>query len=168
MRLALLCPAIVAVLCIAAHANEPQSLSATIDGTRFVGDDDTILLVPLDKGAFSLVAATAGAASYPPPKTPIDRLSIHCDGFAAGATMQLGPKDFASAACNATFSKAATKAGDAADEYSLDKDDPGIAFEITAAHAKVVEGRFALRMKNKAGKVLTIADGRFVAEDRQL
>jgi hypothetical protein len=32
----------------------------------------------------------------------------------------------------------------------------------------VIEGRFELHMKNKAGKGLAITGGRFVAEDRQL
>jgi hypothetical protein len=149
-------------------ANEPQSLSATVDGARFAADDDTIDLVPLPSGEFTLMAATAGAASYPPPKTPIDRLSISCDGYAAGKTLKLGSKDFAGSSCRATFSKASATAGQDADEYSLDKGNAATFFEITAAHGKVSEGRFELHMKNKAGKALTLAGGQFVIEDRQL
>jgi hypothetical protein len=149
-----------------AIANEPQSLSAKVDGAAFAGDDDTILLVPL-KGTFTLQAATAGAAAYPPPKTPIDRLSITCDAFTPGQPMTLGAKDFASSQCRATFIKGAA-AGAEGDEYSLDKTGAGILFEITSSRGKVIEGRFAFPMKNKAGKTLTLSDGHFVAEDRQL
>jgi hypothetical protein len=154
-------------LTASASANEPQSLTAKIDGAAFAGDDDTILLVPL-KDTFTFQAATAGAAAYPPPKTPIDRLSITCTAFTPGQPMKLGNKEFASSACRATFSKGASGAGKDDDEYSLDKAGAGILFEITASHGKVIEGRFAFPMKNKAGKMLTISDGHFVAEDRQL
>jgi hypothetical protein len=156
-------------LCLAgcANANEPQSLTAKVDGAAFAGDDDTILLVPL-KDTFTLQAATAGAAGYPPPKTPIDRLSITCTAFTPGQAMKLGAKEFAASVCRATFAKGAREAGKEDDEYSLDKSAAGILFEITASHGKVIEGRFAFPMKNKAGKALTISDGHFVAEDRQL
>jgi hypothetical protein len=149
-----------------ANAKETQWLTAKVDGAAFAGDDDTILLVPL-QGTFTLQAATAGAAAYPPPKTPIDRLSITCDAFTPGQPMTLGAKDFASSQCRATFIKGAA-AGTEGDEYSLDKAGAGILFEITASHGKVIEGRFAFPMKNKAGKALTLSDGHFVAEDRQL
>lgn len=150
----------------AAGADEPQSLTAKVDGAAFAADDHTILLVPL-KGTFTLQAATAGAAAYPPPKTPIDRLSITCDAFTPGQPMTLGAKDFASSDCRATFVKGAA-AGAEGDEYALDKSGAGILFEITVSHGKVIEGRFAFPMKNKAGKALTLSDGHFVAEDRQL
>lgn len=150
-----------------ASANDPQSLTAKVDGAAFAGDDDTILLLPL-KGTFTLQAATAGAASYPPPKTPIDRLSITCTAFTPGQPIKLGRQEFASSECRATFTKGARNAGKEDDEYSLDKTGAGILFEITASHGKVIEGRFAFPMKNKAGESLAISDGRFMAEDRQL
>ncbi len=160
----LLCVGILAACC--ANANEPQSLTMKVDGAAFAGDDDTILLVPL-KDTFTLQAATAGAAAYPPPKTPIDRLSITCDAYRPGQTMTLGAKDFDSSQCRATFSKGAA-GGAEGDEYTLDKSGAGILFEITASHGKVIEGRFAFPMKNKSGKALSLSDGHFVAEDRQL
>jgi hypothetical protein len=153
---------------ISAGANEPQSLGAKVDGAAYAGDDDTILFVPLPSGAFSLGAATAGAASWPPPKTPINRLSIVCRGFEAGKTLKLGSKEFDNSSCDATFGKGASEAGKDADDYALDKNSTATLFEITAARGKVIEGRFELHLKNKAGKALAITDGRFVAEDRQL
>ena len=169
MRLILPCITLLALLCgsFGVRAKQPQSLSATVNGAHFAGDDDTILLVPLP-GTFTLMAATAGAASYPPLKTPIDRLSITCKGFARGQTLRLDSKDFANSVCNATFQKAAQEAGRDADEYSLDKGSSDSLFEITAAHDSVIEGRFTFPMTNKAGKKLTLTDGHFVAEDRQL
>ena len=149
-------------------ASEPQSLRALVDNVAFAGDDDTIQFVPLPSGAFSLGAATAGAASWPPPKTPINRLSIVCRGFEAGKTLKLGSKEFDNSSCDATFGKGASEAGKDADDYALDKNSTATLFEITAAHGKVIEGRFELHLKNKAGKVLAITAGRFVAEDRQL
>lgn len=169
MRAILSCLTVLATLCISVgtHAGEPQSFSAKIDGAVFAGDDDTILLVPLPN-TFSLMVSTAGAAAYPPPKTPIDRLSITCTRYTPGQPLKLTSKDFAAAACNATFSKAARAAGEDTTEYSLDKDSPVTLFEITAAHGKLIEGRFAFRMTSKGGNALTVSDGRFVAEDRQL
>ena len=149
----------------AAIANEPQSLTATVDDKAFAGDDDTITLVPLPSGAFSLSVATAGAASWPPPKTPIDRLAIVCRGFEPGKLLKLGKAEFGNSSCDATFSKGEAQGSD---EYALDKDSSATLFEITATHGKVIEGRFELHMKNKAGKGLAITGGRFVAEDRQL
>ncbi len=169
MRAIRSCFTLFAIVCISggAHAGTPQSLSAKIDGAAFAGDDDTILLVPLPN-TFSLMASTAGAAAYPPPKTPIDRLSITCTMYTPGQSFKLTSKDFAAAACNATFSKAARAPGEKATEYALDKDSTATLFEITAAHDKVIEGRFAFRLKSERGETLTISDGHFVAEDRQL
>ncbi|WP_395683640.1 hypothetical protein [Dokdonella sp.] len=153
---------------IVTDASEPQSLRAQVNGVAFAGDDDTIHFVPLPSGAFSLGAATAGAASWPPPKTPIERLSITCRGFEAGKALKLGSKEFDNSSCDATFSKGASEAGKDADDYALDKSNTATLFEITAAHGKVIEGRFELHFKDKAGKALAITDGHFVAEDRQL
>lgn len=169
MRMTLSLLALLAALCgsVRADADEPQSLSAKVDGASFVSDNDSILLVPLPN-SFTLQAATAGASSYPPPKTPVDHLSITCDVFTAGQTMKLVSKDFASNACFAHFEKGSVNSGPSVDEYTLDKHNPDTLFEITAAHGKVIEGRFQFHMKNAAGKTLTIEDGHFVAEDRQL
>lgn len=157
------------LICIGAHAEEPQSLSATVDGAHFAGDNDTIVLVPLASGQFTLNVATAGAAGWPPPKTPIQRLSIVCKGFAPGKTFKLGSADFGSTSnCYAKFIKEASEPGKEADEYMLDQTNPTISFEVTAARGKVIEGTFQMRLSNKAGKLLTIGEGRFVAEDRQL
>lgn len=162
--------AIAAIMaCTACGAEEPQSLSALVDGTRFAGDNDTIVLVPLPSGQFTLDAATAGAAGWPPPKTPIERLSIVCKGYAPGKTFKLGSADFgASSHCYAKFIKESSEPGKAADEYLLDKANPTISFEVTAAHGKVIEGTFQMRLINSSGRTLTIGDGHFVAEDRQL
>ncbi|MEO7325955.1 MAG: hypothetical protein ABIW82_14115 [Dokdonella sp.] len=169
MRMTRRCLALLATLCgsVCAYADEPQSLSAKVDGASFVSDDHSILLVPLPN-TFTLKAATAGASSYPPPKTPIDHLSITCDAFTAGQTMKWVSKDFASNACFAHFEKGSANSGPSVDEYTIDKDNPDTLFEITAAHGKVIEGRFQFHMKNAAGKTLTIEDGHFVAQDRQL
>jgi hypothetical protein len=167
MRIELSCLTLLAALCASVDANEPQTLSARIDGATFLSDDDSILLVPLTH-TFTLNAATAGASSYPPPKTPVDRLSITCKAFTPGQTLKLVGKDFASSACQATFSKGPRGSGANPDEYSLDKGSADTLFEITAAHDKVIEGRFEFHLKNAAGKALTVSDGRFVVEDRQL
>lgn len=153
---------------INAGASEPQSLRAQVGGAAFAGDDDTIHFVPLPSGAFSLGAATAGAAFWPPPKTPIDRLSITCRGFEPGKLLDLGSKEFDNSSCDATFSKGGSEAGKDADDYVLDKNNRATSFRITATHGKVIEGTFELQLRNKAGKALAITDGRFVAEDRQL
>ncbi|MBL0165055.1 MAG: hypothetical protein IPP82_15775 [Xanthomonadales bacterium] len=156
---------IVVLVCLSAraHAEEPQSLGATVNGTRFAGDDDTILFVPLDSGAFSLGAASAGAASYPPPKTPIDRLSIVCSGFAPGKPLRLGKNEFSKATCNATFTLGANDKS-----FTLDKDNTANRFEISASHAKVIEGSFELHLTSKGGEAMIVSDGHFVAEDRQM
>jgi hypothetical protein len=169
MRLARYLATAAIMVCTVSSAEEPQSLSALVDGARFAGDNHTILLVPLPSGEFTLNVATAGAASWPPPKTPIERLSVVCKGYAPGKTFKLGSADFGGTSnCYARFIKESAEPGKDADEYSLDKAHPTISFEVTAAHGKVIEGSFQMRLANKAGKVLTITDGRFVAEDRQL
>lgn len=145
------------------HGDEPQSLSAAVNGTPFSADDDTILFVPLDSGEFTLAAATAGAASYPPPKTPVDRLSIVCAGYVPGKPLQLGKKEFSPSGCYATFIVGAND-----ESFSLDKDNVANRFEIKASHAKVIEGDFELHLTNKDGKKMTLTDGQFVVEDRQM
>lgn len=155
--------AVLACFFASAHADESQSLTASVNGVGFSGDDDTILFVPLDSGAFTLGASTAGAASYPPPKTPIDRLSIMCKGFVPGKLLKLGKNEFAPATCDATFELGAND-----EQFTLDKDNAANRFEISASHAKVIEGSFELHLTSKGGKAMTISGGHFVAEDRQI
>lgn len=151
-----------------ASADQPQSLSASIDGKNFVSDDDTILLVPV-KGSFSLQASTAGAASWPPPKTAIDRLSINCNADSLAQPLKMTASDFAPHLCRVSFEQGQPAGSDRPTvSYELDKAASDPVFEITAVRGKVIEGRFAFTMKSDSGKTLRISDGRFVAEDRQL
>jgi len=156
---------VVALACCAspADADSPQSLSATVNGARFSGDDDTILFVPLDSGEFTLSASTAGAASYPPPKTPIDRLSIVCRGYVPGKPLQIGKNEFSPDICYATYTL-----GTNDEHFTLDKDNAANRFEITTNQARLIEGSFELHMTSAGGNVMTISEGRFVAEDRQM
>jgi hypothetical protein len=66
-----------------ARADTPQKLSATVDGKLFESDDDSIMYLLPRPGVFNLIASTKGSATYPPPKTPVDRLSINCNNFLA-------------------------------------------------------------------------------------
>ncbi|MEP6483975.1 MAG: hypothetical protein ABJB01_05955 [Rudaea sp.] len=143
-------------------AAETQSFTATIDGAKFISDDDSILLVPL-KSSFSLSAATQGASAYPPPKTPIDRISIMCK--VEMQPVKLSRADMSDGTCEATLTKGSDKS---AGEYSLDKQNADNALEITAVKGKTMDGTFRFHMKNKAGASAVIADGKFRAEDRQL
>jgi hypothetical protein len=152
-----------AISAIAVQANEPQSFSANVDGASFAGDDDTILFVPLPSGTFSLGVSTAGAMAYPPPKTPVDEFSIVCEGFTPGKPLKLDSKALSPASCDATF-----KQGADGTRFSLDKDNPANRFEISSSHGKVIEGNVELHLKNPAGKSMTISNGKFVAEDRQI
>ncbi len=81
---------------------------------------------------------------------------------------KLGNKDVAHAACPATFSKAAREAREGAEERSLDKDNPATLHDITAAHDKVVKGRFELHLTKKAGQPMVVSRGASVAWNRQL
>ena len=67
-----------------------------------------------------------------------------------------------------TFERAARDAGKSDEEFTLDKSAADTLFEIVATHGKTIEGRFAFRLKSKAGTTLVVSDGTFVAEDRQL
>lgn len=151
-----------------ACADEPQSLSATVQSTPFVSDDDGILLVPL-KDTFTLEASSAGASSYPPPNTPVDHFWITCSAYTPGQPLRLDSKAFASNNCRVTFAKGTHSMGRDPDAlYTLDKASPDNLFEITSAHAKVIEGRFNFSLTDAKGARVTISDGKFVAEDRQL
>ncbi|WP_313920033.1 hypothetical protein [Tahibacter sp.] len=155
----------------AASASEPQSLSARIGDTIFVSDDDGITLVPVGNasGSFSLSATTQGASAYPPPKTPVDRLSIICSGMAAGKPMKLDSKWFSRAECDVRFVKGVKMMGGDPDaEYTLDKDHAGNVFEVESAAGKRYTGRFNFRLVDATGTAHLVTDGKFVVEDRQL
>jgi hypothetical protein len=151
-----------------AHANEPQSMTAQVGDIAFESGDEEITLVPVG-GNFSLSASTKGAATWPPPKTRVDRLSIVCDGFEAGKPLALDHKIFERSTCDVTFDKGSKPMGGAPDaEYRLDKDSSDNRFEITRADGKVYEGTFSFHLKDGKGGSIAITDGRFKVEDRQL
>jgi hypothetical protein len=151
------------------HA-ETQSLKAHIGSTVFESDDDGITLVPLPGGEFSLSASTKGASAWPPPKTPIDRLAIVCDGLEPGKPFKLDGKSFERSSCDVTFTQGTRAYGEKPDaEYSLDKNVTTHFFEVTRASGKVYEGRFRFELKHDdTGVRLLIEQGGFKAEDRQL
>lgn len=160
--------AVASTMSMAVHADQPQSLTAQVAGKVFTSDDDGILLVPV-QGSFTLQAATAGAASWPPPKTPIDRLSISCDADSLAKPLKLTAREFQDSDCRASFEVGvAAGSSESPVKYELDKSSSDTLFEITAVRGKVIEGRFRFTMKSEAGATLAISDGRFVAEDRQL
>lgn len=148
-------------------AETVQSLSARVDGQPFVSDHDSITLIPVSD-SFTLVALTAGATSWPPPKTPVDRLSIVCRPFAAGQALVLDNEAFAHSGCSVTFARGHRGMGQAPDaEYQLDKSFAGNRFEVVRASGKVIEGTFTFQLRDAGGATLSISDGRFVAEDQQ-
>lgn len=151
-----------------ARADELQTLTAQIGDIAFESGDDEITLVPIDD-KFSLSASTKGAAAWPPPKTRIDRLSITCDGFVNGKPFALDHKAFERSVCDVHFEKGAKSMGGTTDaEYKLDKNSADNRFEITRASGKVYEGTFTFRLKDDKGGAITVTNGKFKAEDRQL
>lgn len=146
----------------------PQQLSATVDGKLFESDDSGILyLIPI-KGVLNLIASTKGAATYPPPKTPVDKLSINCSNFDGKPVKFSFPKS-GSKSCEITFTKGvSTKPfGDPQAEYRLA--DGNNQLEITSVKGKVIEGIFSFDMVDVKTKAkMTITGGTFKAEDRQL
>lgn len=154
----------------AAQAAETQSLSARVGGAAFVSDDDGITLVPLgnSSGSFSLSATTAGGSAYPPPKTPIDRLSIICSGLAAGKPIRLDSASFGRAECDVRFYKGVKPMGGDPDaEYTLDKQHAGNVFEVQSVAGKLYAGRFSFHLIDASGAKQAV-EGEFKAEDRQL
>lgn len=150
------------------HAQEPQSLSAKIGDSAFESGDDEITLVPIS-GSFTLSAATRGAAAWPPPKTPIDRLAITCDGFKDGKPLLLDSKAFARSTCDVTFEKGTKPMGGEPEaSWTLDKRAADNRFEIARADGKVYKGTFSFRLKDARGGTVAITNGRFRIEDRQL
>ncbi len=157
------------VLPLAAHADKmPQRLSATVDGKLFESDDSGILyLVPI-KGVLNLMASTKGAGAYPPPKTPVDRLSISCKGFDGKPVKFSFPKS-GYKPCEISFTKGDSNKplGDPLAEYRLA--DGNHQMEITSVKGKVIEGTFSFEMVDiKTKAKMAITGGTFKAEDRQL
>lgn len=166
-----LLPVVTAFALIAAAvptvADSTQSLTAQVGGQPFASDHDGITLVPV-AGGFTLVALTAGASAWPPPKTRIDRLSIQCRPFAEGQPFTLDSAALAGSSCEVTFTQGHRGMASEPDaQYTLDKAFAGNRFEVSRAAGKTIEGTFTFQLHDAAGTVLSISDGRFVAEDQQ-
>lgn len=147
---------------------EKQSLSANIAGVKFESDDPGILYLMPTQSVMNLSASTKGASAYPPPKTPIDRLSIICKNF-QGKPIRFEAKDFGGHGCEVMFAQGESPKpfGDPQAEYRVV---PGGKnwIEITSVKGKVIEGKFAFEMAEKKSKAkLAITEGVFKAEDRQ-
>ena len=158
----------IVVTSLPATAATPQNLSATIDGNKFESDDDGILYLMPTTGVLNLSASTKGASAYPPPKTPIDRLSVICRGF-DGKPVKFIAKDFGNHGCEARFIKGQSKVpfGEPEAEYDS-RYGKNNTFEVTSVKGKVIEGKFHFEMKEKKPKAaLVVIDGTFNAEDRQ-
>lgn len=146
----------------------PQSLSATVDGKLFESDDDGILYLIPTKGVLNLIASTKGASAYPPPKTPVDQLSINCSNFDGRPVKFTFPKS-GSKSCEISYTKGVSQKpfGDPQAEYRLV--DGKNQLEITSVKGKVIEGTFSFELVEVKTKAkMTITGGTFKAEDRQL
>lgn len=145
-----------------------QNLSATVDGKQFESDDDGILyLVPV-KGVLNLIASTKGASAYPPPKTPVDKLSINCRNY-DGKPVKFTFANSGSRSCEVSFIKGVSQKpfGEPQAEYHLASGKNQL--EITSVKGKVVEGTFSFELVDVKTKAkMTITGGTFKAEDRQL
>ena len=169
MKLTALAVAAAISLPLAADAKTPQSLSAKVGGKAFESDDDGILYLMPTKRVMNLIASTKGASAYPPPKTPIDKLSIKCSGF-ENKPVKWVAKDFGSHGCEVSWTEAVSKVpfGEPGAEYRVKGGDKNM-IEITSVNGKVIEGKFTLELVNEKTKAkLLITDGVFKAEDRQL
>jgi len=150
------------------HAETAQSFAAQVGDIALEAGDAEITLVPIGR-SFSLSASTRGASVYPPPKTRIDRLSIVCDGFTEGKALLLDHRSFERSVCDVTFDKGTKPMGGSPDAtYHLDKNSAENRFEITTASGKVYEGTFSFRLKDNQGNAISVSQGRFKVEDRQL
>ena len=151
-----------------ARADEPQTMTARIGDIAFESGDEEITFVP-SGSAFSLSASTKGAAAWPPPKTRIDRLGIVCDGFEDGKPLVIDHKAFEHSTCDVTFHKGTKPMGGEPEaSWSLDKNATDNRLEITRANGKIYEGTFSFRLKDDHGGALTVTNGHFKIEDRQL
>lgn len=149
------------------QADTPQSFGAKIDGKPFESDDDGILFLYPTKNTFNLIAKTKGASAYPPPKTPVDKMSITCRNF-AGKPVKFVAKDFGSHGCEVRFIVGESKVpmGDPQAEYKLVGGNNVL--EVTSVKGNVVEGTFAFELVDAKSKAKhTVAEGKFKAEDRQ-
>jgi hypothetical protein len=150
-----------------ARADTPQKLSATVDGKLFESDDDSIMYLLPRPGVLNLIASTKGSAAYPPPKTPVDRLSINCNNF-SGKPGKFVFNKAGSQSCEITFTKGVSKtmSGDPQAEYRLGNG-PNM-LEIKSVNGKVIEGIFTFELVEVKTKAkLSITGGSFKAEDRQ-
>ena len=139
-----------------------------VDGKLFESDDDGILYLVPTNGVLNLMASTKGAAAYPPPKTPVDKLSINCRNC-DGKPVKFTFATSGSRSCEVTFTKGVSKKpfGDSEAEYRLV--DGKNQLEITSVKGKVIEGSFSFELVEVKTKVkMTITGGTFKAEDRQL
>ncbi|MEO6076021.1 MAG: hypothetical protein ABIP56_04370 [Dokdonella sp.] len=149
------------------QAEVPQVLKATVGDAAFISDDNNITLIPLP-GSFTLIAATAGADAYPPPKTPVDRLSISCNSYAEGKATTYTNDEWGQKLCQVEFVKGEMPMGGEPNAtYTIDKSAGDNLLEITSASGKVIEGRFHFTLKSDKGVSLKISEGSFKAEDRQ-
>ncbi|MBC7917436.1 MAG: hypothetical protein H7Y28_06475 [Rhodoferax sp.] len=165
--LALAFIAIGLALPLPAHA-EPQRLSATVNGKIFESDDDGIMYLVPRKGVLNLLASTKGASAYPPPKTPVDKLSINCADY-DGKPVKFTFAKSGSRSCEVSFTKGVSKKpfGDPEAEYRMV--DGKNQLEITSVKGKVIEGTFSFELVEVKTKAkMTITGGTFKAEDRQL
>jgi hypothetical protein len=145
-----------------------QTLKATINGTVFESDDDGITYIIPTKGVLNLIASTKGASAYPPPKALSDRLSINCRGFDLVPKIYTA-KDFDSNMCEVQFIKGESRKpfGDPEAAFAVIKGKNTL--EITSVKGKIIEGKFSFEMQDKKTKAkLTVIEGTFKAEDRQL
>ncbi len=154
---------------LAAHADKtPQRLSATVDGKLFESDDDGILyLIPV-KGVLNLIASTKGASAYPPPQTPVDKLSINCRNY-DGKPVKFTFANSGSRSCDISFTKGVSQKpfGDPVAEYRMVEGKNQL--EITSVKGKVIEGTLSFELVEVKSKAkMTITGGTFKAEDRQL
>lgn len=153
---------------LAASAKTPQHLSATVDGKVFESDDDGILYLMPTKGVLNLIASTKGASAYPPPKTPVDKLSINCSNF-DGKPRKFTFANSGSRSCDISFTQGVSQKpfGDPVAEYRM-VDGKG-QLEITSVNGKIIEGTFSFELVNVKTKAkMGITGGSFKAEDRQL
>ena len=152
----------------AVSAETRQRLSATVDGKVFESDDDGILYLMPRQGVLNLMASTKGASVYPPPKTPVDKLSINCSDY-DGKPVKFTFAKSGSRSCEITFTKGVSKKpfGDPEAEYRMV--DGKNQLEINSVKGKVIEGTFSFELVEVKTKAkMTITGGTFKAEDRQL
>lgn len=153
---------------LAATADTPQRLSASVDGKLFESDDDGIMYLMPTKGVLNLIASTKGASAYPPPKTPVDKLSINCSNFDGKPVKFIFAKS-GSRSCEISFTQGVSQKpfGEPVAEYRMV--DGKNQLEITSVNGKVIEGTFSFALMNVKTKAkMVITDGKFKAEDRQL